>query len=55
MIKDTSKYTDIWFNEIFNLNLKFNNIKEKYDKDEDKLKSHAFDILPEYYKPVRVS
>ena len=33
MIKDTSKYTDIWFNEIFNLNLKFNNIKEKYDKD----------------------
>ena len=32
IIKDTSQYLDILFNEIYDLNLKFNKIKEKYDK-----------------------
>ena len=32
-IKDTGQYPDIWFNETFNLNLNFNNIKVKYEKD----------------------
>ena len=41
-INDTSQDTDIWFNELYNLNLKFNNIKAKYEKYEDKLKSHVF-------------
>ena len=54
-IKDTSQDPDIWFNELFNLNLKFKNIKAKYNKDEYEMKSHVFDGLPEYYKPVRVS
>ena len=54
-IKDTSQDLDIWLNELFNLNLKFNNIKSKREKDEDELKTHVFDILPEEYKPVRVS
>ena len=36
-----------WFNELFNVNLKFKNIKSKYEKDEDKLKSHVFDVLSE--------
>ena len=34
-IKDTSLDPDIWFNELYNLNLKLNKIKEKYEKDED--------------------
>ena len=29
-IKETSQNPDIWFNEIFSLNLKFNHIKSKY-------------------------
>ena len=29
-IKDTIQDPDIWFNELFNLNLKFKKIKEKY-------------------------
>ena len=33
-IKDTSQDPYIWFNELYNLNLKFNQIKSKYEKDE---------------------
>ena len=29
-----------YFNELFNLNLKFKKIKSKYEKDEDDLKTH---------------
>ena len=54
-IKDTSIDPDIWFNWLYNLNLDFKKIKEKYEKDEDKLKAHVFDLLPEEYKQVRVS
>ena len=46
-IKDTSLDPYIWFNEIYNFNLKFNNIKEEYEKYEDELKARVFDILPE--------
>ena len=46
-IKDTSQYSDMWFNELYNLNLKFNKIKERYEKDEDKIKAQFFDVLPE--------
>ena len=45
--KYTSLYTDIWYNELYNLNLKFKNIKAKYEKDEDERKAHVFDVLPE--------
>ena len=31
-IKDTSLDPDIWFNELYNLNLKFKKIKAKYEK-----------------------
>ena len=34
-IKDTSQDPDIWFNELYNLNLKFKKIKSKYEKDEE--------------------
>ena len=34
-IKDTSLDPDIWFNELYNLDLKFKKIKENYEKDED--------------------
>ena len=54
-MKDTSKYTNIWFNEILYLNLKFNKIKAKYEKDEDELKACVFDVLPEDYTLARVS
>ena len=37
-IKDTSNDPDIWLNELFNLNLKFKKIKEKYEKCEYELK-----------------
>ena len=30
-----------------NLNLNFKKIKEKYEKDEDELKSHVFYVLPD--------
>ena len=36
-VKDTSHDLEIWFNELYNLNLKFNNIKKKYEKDEDEM------------------
>ena len=35
--------------------LKFNKIKEKYEKYEDEMKQHGFYVLPEEYKPVRAS
>ena len=54
-IKDTSQDPDIWFNDIYNLNLKFNNIKSKYNKYEDKIEARVFDVTSEEYKPVRVS
>ena len=54
-IKDTSLDPDILFIEIYNLNLKFKKIKEKYGNDEDELKAHVFDVVPEEYKQVRVS
>ena len=54
-IKDTSQYPDVWFNELFYLNLKFKNIKENYEKDEYGLKAHVFDVLTGNYNPVRVS
>ena len=47
MIKDTSQDPDIWFNELYNLNLYFKKIKDKYEKDEDEMKSHIVDVLPE--------
>ena len=34
-IKVTSQDPDIWFDELLNLNLKFNNIKAKYENDGD--------------------
>ena len=43
-INDTSQYPDIWFNWIFNLNLKFKKIKSKYEKDEDDMKAYVFDV-----------
>ena len=43
-IQDTSQDPDIWFNDIFNVNLKFKKIKSKYDKDKDDLKPHVFDV-----------
>ena len=33
IINTTSQGPDIWFNELYNLNLKLNNIKAKYEKD----------------------
>ena len=54
-IKDTSQYPDIWFYEVFNINLNLKKIEAKYEKDKDEMKVHIFDVLPEKYKPVRVS
>ena len=34
--------------------MKFKNIKEKYEKDEDELKEHVFDVLTKDYKPVSI-
>ena len=45
-IKDTSQDTDIWFNYLYNLNLKFKKIKATYGKYKDKRKAHFFDVLP---------
>ena len=53
-IKDRSLDRYIWFNEMYNLNLNLKKIK-KYEKEKDGLKTHIFDVLPEEYKPVRVS
>ena len=46
-IKNKSLDTYIWFNELYNINLKFKRIKAKYDKYEDELKSNIFGVLPE--------
>ena len=46
-INDKSKDPDMCFNELFNLNLKFKEIKTKYDKYEDDLKVQVLDVLPE--------
>ena len=54
-IKDTSQDHDIWFNEIFNLNPKLKKIKKKYEKYEDEMKALVCHVLPEDYKPARVS
>ena len=54
-IKDTSIDPHIWFNELYNINLKFKKIKVKYEKEKDKLKAHVLYVSPEEYKPVRVS
>ena len=45
-IKDTSQDPDIWFNELYKLNLEFKKIKANYENDEEKLKTDVFDILP---------
>ena len=54
-IKYTSQGPDIRFNEVYSLNLKLKKIKDKYEKDEDEMKAHVFDVLPEKSKHVRVS
>ena len=43
-IKDTSLDPGIWFNDLYNLNLKFKNTKEKYEKYEYEIKAHVFDV-----------
>ena len=54
-IKDTIQDSHIWLNEAYNLNLNFKKIKEKYEKDKGEMMSPVFDVLPDEYKPVRVS
>ena len=54
-IKDTIQHTYIWSNGLYNLNLNTKKTKEKYEKYEYEMEEHVFDILPEEYKPVRVS
>ena len=44
--KKTSQDSDIWFYDLFNLNLKFKVIKAKYEEYKDELKAHVFDVLP---------
>ena len=43
----TIQYLDIWFNELFSLNLKFNKIKAKYEKGVYFMKAHVFDFPTE--------
>ena len=47
----TRQDPDICFNEQYNLNLKFNNIKENYERYEDGMKAYVFDILPKEKNP----
>ena len=47
IIKYTSQDPDIWFNELYNLNLEFKKLKDKYEKYEDGMRAHVFDVLPE--------
>ena len=54
-IEYTSQDPYTWFNELYSLNKKFKTINGKYDKDEDDMRSHVFNVLPEEYKPLRVS
>ena len=49
------KYSDICINEIYNLNLKFRKIKQRYEKYIDEMNAHVFNFIPENYKPLRVS
>ena len=49
-IKDTSLDPETWFNEIYTLNLRFKNIKSKYDNYEYELKAPVFDVLTEECK-----
>ena len=44
-IKGTSLDPYIWFNDLYNFNLKFKKIKAKYENDEDELKAHVVDVL----------
>ena len=46
-IKETSIDPDIWFNDLYNINLKFKKIKSKYERDKAEPKAHVFYILPE--------
>ena len=46
-VKEKIQDPYIWFNELYNVNLKLKKIKEKM--------RNIFDILPEKYKAVRVS
>ena len=46
-IKDTIQDPDIWLNELYKLNLDFNKVNGKYEKYEDEIKAHLFDVLPE--------
>ena len=54
-IKDTSLYPVIWFNDLYNLNLKLKNIKTDYKKHEDGIRTHVFNVLTEEYKPGKLS
>ena len=45
-IKDTSQDPDIWLNEQFNSDLKFNKIKAKYEKYGYYMKAHVFISQP---------
>ena len=45
--KVTRQCPEIWFNELYNLNFKLNKTKEKYEKYEDEMNAHVFDVLPE--------
>ena len=45
--KVTSQDPEIWFNEPYDLNFKLNKTKEKYEKYEDEMNAHVFDVLPE--------
>ena len=54
-IKDTSLDPYIWFNDLYNLNIKLKKIKAKYEKDDDEIKAHIINVLPEEYNQVRVS
>ena len=54
-IKDKRQDPDLLFNELYNLNLKFKKIKEKYEKYEYGMKARVFYVWTEEYNPVRVS
>ena len=47
MIKDSSQNIDIWYNNLYHLNVNFNKFKEKYEKYEFEKKGHIFDVLTE--------
>ena len=45
--KETIQYPDIWFNKLYKQNLKFKNIKSRYEKNQDKVRSYVFGVLTE--------